>query len=99
MNKIKLPFVFALVVAMTAMAFPGSALAAAKLSNSAYNAGDTITVEGTIAPGEELFIAVSTQKEFATKDTTGVHEKRSCPRPPRKSALRKRPKSRRCITC
>ena len=76
MNKFKLLFVFTLVAAVAAMAFPGSALAAAKLSSSAYSAGDTVTVEGTIAPGEDLFIAVSTQKEFATKDTNGVHEKK-----------------------
>ncbi len=39
-----------------------------------YKAGDTVAIEGTIDPGQDLYIAVSSQNTFATKDTKGVHE-------------------------
>ncbi len=39
-----------------------------------YKAGDTVAIEGTIDPGQDLYIAVSSQNTFATKDTNGVHE-------------------------
>ena len=57
-----------------AAAVPGSAFAAATISAGDYKAGDTVTIEGTIAPGQDLFIAVAEQKMFAPKDTDGVHE-------------------------
>lgn len=56
------------------MAVPGSAFAEAKLSSDTYNAGDTVTIEGTIAPGQDLYVLVSSQTNFAPKDTTGPHE-------------------------
>jgi uncharacterized membrane protein YfcA len=59
-------------IAMTAV--PGSALAAATLSGSEYKAGDSVTIEGNIAPGQDLFIAISQQGTFAPKETEGVNE-------------------------
>jgi len=53
---------------------PGSALAAAKISATEYKAGDTVTIEGSIAPGQDLYIAVAQQDMFAPQDTSGVHE-------------------------
>ena len=73
--KAKRPLLFVLVVAVAlAMALNGSAFAAAKLSKSEYKAGEMVTIEGTITPGEDLFVAISMQKKFAVKDTKGVHE-------------------------
>ncbi len=46
----------------------------AVISATEYKAGDTVTIEGTIDPGQDLFIAVSSQKTFAPKDTKGIHE-------------------------
>ena len=46
----------------------------ATISASEYRAGDMVTIEGTIDPGQDLYIAVSSQDTFASKDTTGVHE-------------------------
>ena len=46
----------------------------AAISSSEYNAGDVVTIEGTIDSGKDLFIAISSQKTFAPKDTKGVHE-------------------------
>lgn len=46
----------------------------ASVSASTVKAGDTITIEGTIAPGQDLYIAVGQQEMFACKDTKGVYE-------------------------
>ena len=55
--------------------FTGSAFCAtASISASEYKAGDTVTITGTIEPGQDLYIAVAQQKMFAVKDTKGVHE-------------------------
>lgn len=56
------------------IAVSNSAYAAAKISASEYNAGDTVTIEGTIEPGKDLYVAVASQTTFAPKDTKGVHE-------------------------
>ena len=53
---------------------PTAADAAATISAKDYKAGDSVTVEGTIPPGQDLFIAVASQTDFASKDTDGVHE-------------------------
>ncbi|MEA1947856.1 MAG: sulfite exporter TauE/SafE family protein [Thermodesulfobacteriota bacterium] len=47
---------------------------AAIISASEYKVGDTVTIEGNIDPGQDLYIAVSSQETFAPKDTKGVHE-------------------------
>ncbi len=46
----------------------------ATLPGSDFKAGDTITVEGTIEPGQDLFVTIASQRMFAPKDTKGVHE-------------------------
>jgi uncharacterized membrane protein YfcA len=46
----------------------------ATVSAPEYKAGDVVTIEGTIEPGQDLYIAISAQKTFAPKDTEGVHE-------------------------
>ena len=48
--------------------------AAASISSNEYKAGDIVTIEGTINPGQDLYIAVSSQETFAPSDTKGVHE-------------------------
>ena len=52
----------------------GLCASTATLSASEYKAGDTVTIEGTIDPGQDLYIAVTSQNTFAPKDTEGVHE-------------------------
>lgn len=44
------------------------------ISASEYKAGDTVTIKGTIPPGEELYIAIAQQDQFASKDTDGINE-------------------------
>ncbi len=46
----------------------------AAVSATEYKAGDRVTIEGTISPGQDLYIAISSQDTFAPKDTNGVHE-------------------------
>ncbi len=71
----KLPLLTVLLIALAAvLAAPGGSFAAAKISAAEYKAGDTVTIEGTIEPGQDLYIAVAQQKMFAVKDTDGVNE-------------------------
>ena len=46
----------------------------ATVSASTVKAGDTITIEGTITPGQDLYIAIGQAKMFACQDTKGVYE-------------------------
>jgi uncharacterized membrane protein YfcA len=64
-------FVFAICIFLVC---PGNILAAAQLSATEYKAGDVVTIEGSINPGEELYISVASDLAFAPKDTDGVHE-------------------------
>ena len=73
----KLLFSVLLFAAAIVIAVPGSTMAAATISAAEYNVGDTITVEGTIEPGQDLYVAVSMQDMFAPKDTKGPHEIKS----------------------
>ena len=59
------------------MAVPSSVMAGATISAAEYKVGDTVTVEGTIEPGQDLYVAISQQAMFAPKDTVGPHEKKS----------------------
>ena len=75
MKKIARLFSVLLIFSVAAfMAVPGSAFAEAKISSDTYKAGDTVTVEGTITPGQDLYVLVSSQTDFAPKDTNGPHE-------------------------
>ena len=53
---------------------PGICGSTATISATEYQAGDIVTIEGAIDPGQELYIAISSQKTFAPQDTKGVHE-------------------------
>ncbi|MCG8567240.1 MAG: sulfite exporter TauE/SafE family protein, partial [Desulfobacterales bacterium] len=50
------------------------AFGAVTVSAPSYKAGDVVTFEGQIAPGEDLFLTISQQDMFAPQDTKGVHE-------------------------
>ncbi len=72
MKKVFLPAIaIALVAVFAAVGVCG---AAATISATEYKAGDTVTIEGSIEPGQDLYIAVAQEKMFACKDTNGVHE-------------------------
>ncbi|OQY01751.1 MAG: permease [Desulfobacteraceae bacterium 4572_123] len=75
MMRKKLPLFSLMLIALAALlALPTGAFSAVTLSAPDYKAGGTVTLEGTIAPGQELYIAIAEQKMFAPKDTEGVNE-------------------------
>ncbi len=67
-------FLLTTVFALFAFAASGMCADTAKISASSYKAGDMVTIEGTITPGQDLYIAISQQKMFAPGDTNGAHE-------------------------
>ncbi|RLB85747.1 MAG: sulfite exporter TauE/SafE family protein [Deltaproteobacteria bacterium] len=64
-------FVFSIAVFMT---FPNVVCASTAISAAEYKAGDMVTIEGTIDPGQDLYLAIASQKTFAPIDAKGVHE-------------------------
>ncbi|MGM0451940.1 MAG: sulfite exporter TauE/SafE family protein [Thermodesulfobacteriota bacterium] len=46
----------------------------AQVARQQYKAGEKITISGQIQPGEDLYIAVSSQREFEPQDAGGVNE-------------------------
>ncbi len=55
-------------------------LAEVNLSTAELKAGEVITFEGTIAPGDDLYIAVAQQKMFRSTDSDGKFEKKKLPK-------------------
>lgn len=49
----------------------------AEIDKQNYLAGDDVTVSGQIEPGEDLFIAISSEREFRIDEATGVNEVKS----------------------
>lgn len=66
-------FILITVFALFALAAPALA-GTANISATSYKAGDVVTIEGAIAPGQDLYIAIAQQDMFAPSDTDGVHE-------------------------
>lgn len=74
MKRILILFSLIVLATVVITGIPNNSQAAAKISATEYKAGDTVTIEGTIAPGKDLYIAVACQTTFAPEDTTGPHE-------------------------
>jgi uncharacterized protein len=72
MKKALFPAIMLTVIAVFALS--GICSAAATISAPKYKAGDVVTIEGTIPPGQNLYVTIAEKKMFAPKDTTGVHE-------------------------
>ena len=72
MKRVCLPAILIALIAV--LATTGICGAAATISASDYKAGDMVTIEGTIPPGQDLYIAVAQQDMFAPQDTDGAHE-------------------------
>ena len=64
----------ALVLALAPFA-QAEAAVQASLEKQSYKAGDEVTISGQIEPGEDLYIAVSSQRTFAPNQGKGVNEK------------------------
>lgn len=74
MKRILILFSLIVLATVVITGISNSSHAAVKLSATEYKAGDTVTIEGTIGPGQDLYIAVASQATFAPGDTTGPHE-------------------------
>jgi uncharacterized protein len=74
MKKCLIPVVLVSLGLVFLFASAGICGTMATISAPQYKAGDTVTIEGNIDPGKDLYIAVSSQKTFAPEDTKGVHE-------------------------
>ena len=74
-------------VLILATAIPGICSPTASISATEYKAGDIVTIEGTIEPGQELYIAISSQKTFAPQDTKGVHETKALKKDSKKNGF------------
>ena len=57
-----------------AIAIPGFSAPTANISASEFKAGDTVTIDGMIEPGKDLYLSIAMQDMFAPQDTKGVHE-------------------------
>ena len=67
-------FITILSLLVIGLAAPGFCAATATISGSEFKAGDMVTIEGTIDPGQELYLTISMQDMFAPNQTDGAHE-------------------------
>ncbi len=72
----KSTFLLTTVLVLLAFSATGVFANTANVSATSYKAGDVVTIEGTITPGQDLYIAIAQQKMFASSDTDGAHEKK-----------------------
>lgn len=72
----KYSFWLLLLTLMAVLFLSGPALGAStgKMSAAQYKAGETVTIEGTIDAGQDLYVTIAQKKTFAPKDTNGTHE-------------------------
>lgn len=67
MKKLFWPSISLLLAAM--VLFASQSMADVNISASQYKAGDTVTITGSIEPGQDLYIAVAMQDMFAPKES------------------------------
>jgi len=72
---------------------------AATISAAEYKAGDAVTITGNILPGQDLFIAISSQKLLRRKTPKGSMKPKDLKKTKRKKGLPKMRQYRFCITC
>lgn len=75
MKYARIPFITLLTLAFCILAGHSLAMAEAKVSTGGV-VGDTVTVEGTIAPGEELYLTIAQQDEFSPSEAKLPHEQK-----------------------
>jgi uncharacterized membrane protein YfcA len=67
------PFITIASVALLLLASYSLSFAETKVTTNG-SAGDTVTIEGTIEAGQELYLAIAQQEEFKPSDATMPHE-------------------------
>ncbi len=80
-------FMHFIMMAMVSLVAASGSYAQTGISASSYKAGDEVQIKGTIAPGQDLYLAVAQQEMFAPKDTNGVHEVKKFKKETKKGAF------------
>lgn len=73
MKTMRIPFFTAMSLAAFLLASFNPAFAETKVTTDG-KVGDTVTIEGTIEPGQELYLAIAQKEEFKPADATMPHE-------------------------
>lgn len=76
MKKILYVAIVVLVAALVAIPATGNAVVQGSVSPKMVKAGDSVTISGTIAPGEDLCITLASQRTFVPKAAIGPKEKK-----------------------
>ncbi len=87
MRKVRIPLVTVISLAFFMIMSQGLCFGQASISASKLKAGDVVTFEGTIAPGQDLYIAVAQKKMFKSTDTDGKFEKKKLPKKGKKAGF------------
>ncbi len=74
MSKRRIPFIAVASLALFFLASYSLSFAETKITTNG-SVGDTVTIEGSIEPGKELYLAIAQQDEFKPGDATMPHEK------------------------
>lgn len=72
----RISLLFAVVLAGVVFASSSALAVEGKLSSNKVMAGSAIGVEGSIDPGQELFVVIASDKLFSAKDSPGPKEKK-----------------------
>lgn len=80
MMKAKRLSISLMVMSIWLLAWHSSCFAETTISTEKLKAGETVTITGQIAPGQELYIAIAQQKLFKSSDTDGIFEKKKLPK-------------------
>jgi len=75
-NRMQL-FWMVIAAALVWCAQPALAQVQAEIEQQEYLAGDTVTISGKIEPGNDLYIAIASQRKFAPNEAGGVNEIKS----------------------
>lgn len=67
---------FAVVLASVTLVTSGALATEAKLASKSVKAGSPISLEGTIDPGQDLYVVVASDKMFSPADALGPKEKK-----------------------
>ena len=74
MKQPRIPFITTVVsIALFVLASYSVSFAETKITTGGV-VGDTVTIEGTIEPGQELYLAIAQQDEFSPAEATMPHE-------------------------
>lgn len=72
----RISMVSGLIIACLLLVYSGAQAMEAKLGSKTITAGGTISVEGKIAPGKDLYVVVSTEKMFRSGNALGPKERK-----------------------